>query len=74
MKNYLFYTSEGYTYDSLHNEADNMQILGHGVGKNINEAFNHFKQNQSYLSKQAFNNVMAIQTVGDTILSLQLKE
>ena len=74
MKTYLFYTKEGYTYDNLHNEANNMQILGHADGVDIDEAFNHFKQNQSYISKQAFNNVMAIQTVGDTILSLQFKE
>lgn len=72
MKTYLFYTSDGFTYDNLHNEANNMQILGHGEGTSINEAFNHFKQNQSYIKKQAFSNVMAIQTVGDSILNLEL--
>lgn len=72
MKTYLFYTSEGYTYDSLHNEANNMQILGHGKGVNIDEAFEYFKQNQSYIFKQAFTNVIAIQTVGNSILNLEL--
>lgn len=72
MKTYLFYSSDGFTYDNLHNEANNMQVLGHGEGININEAFSHFKQNQSYIKKQAFNNVMAIQTVGDSILNLKL--
>lgn len=74
MKTYLFYTSDGYTYDNLHNRASNMQVLGHGEGIKIDEAFAHFKQNQSYLSKQAFNNIMAIQTLGDAILDLKIKE
>ena len=72
MKNFLFYTSEGYTYDNLHNEANNMQVLGHGEGNDITEAFNHFKKNQSYILSQAYKNVMAIQIVGNTIFNLEL--
>lgn len=72
MKTYLFYTNDGFTYDNQHKEVNNLQVLGHGEGTNINEAFSHFKQNQSYIFKQAFTNVMAIQTVGDTILNLEL--
>jgi len=72
MKTYLFYTSDGYTYDNLHNRANNIQILGHGEGLNIDEAFSHFKENQSYLSKQAFTNIIAVQTVGDAVLNLEL--
>ena len=72
MKTYLFYTSDGFTYDNLHNDANNMQILGHGEGTSIDEAFSHFKRNQKYKKKQAFNNVMAIQTIGDSILNLKL--
>lgn len=72
MKTYLFYTNDGFTYDNRHNEANNMQVLGHGEGISIDEAFNHFKKNQSYILKQAFTNVMAIQTVGDSILNLEL--
>jgi len=49
-----------------------MQVLGHGEGTSIDEAFSHFKQNQSYISKQAFSNLMAIQTVGNSILNLVL--
>lgn len=72
MKSFLFFTKDGYTYDNLHNEANNMQILGHGDGNNIFEAFSNFKKNQSYIKAQAFTNVMAIQTIGDTIFNLEL--
>lgn len=72
MKNFIFYTSEGFTYDNKHNEANNMQILGHGEGINITEAFESFKEHQSYIKKQAFKNVIAIQTVGNTVFNLEL--
>lgn len=72
MKRYIFYTSDGYTYDNKHQKANNMQILGHGEGSNIDEAFSHFKQHQSYICEQNFTNIMAIQTIGNTILNLKL--
>ncbi len=72
MQNYIFYTSDGYTYDNNYQEANNMQLLGHGEGNDILEAFEHFKVNQSYIHKQGFSNVMALQTVGDAILNLEL--
>ena len=72
MKNFIFYTSEGYTYDNLHKRTNNMQLLGHGEGKTINEAFEYFKEHQSYVKKQAYENVMAIETSGDSILNLKL--
>lgn len=72
MKKYIFYTTDGFTYDNNHDEANNMQILGDGVGKNIDEALEHFKYNQPYIHAQAFKNIMAIQTVGDTILNIKL--
>lgn len=72
MKTYLFYTSDGFTYDKRYKKANNMQVLGHGEGINVYKAFSHFKRNQSYIKKQAFTNVMAIQTVGDSILNLKI--
>ena len=72
MKTYLFYTSDGFTYDSNHQEANNMQILGHAEGNTINEAFEYFKENQSYIKNQAFKNVMGIQTISNTTFNLEL--
>lgn len=72
MKNFIFYTSDGFTYDNNNNEVNNMQVLGHGEGRNIIDAFASFKKNQSYITQQAFPNVMAIETVGDVILNLEL--
>ncbi len=72
MKSFIFYTQEGYTYDNKYHDANNMQLLGHDEGESIIEAFEQFKEHQSYIYKQAFYNVMALQTVGDAILNLEL--
>jgi hypothetical protein len=72
MKQFLFFTSEGFTYDPLNNEIDNMQILGDGRGKNIIEAFKNFKHNQSYLCKFTFKEIIAVEYVGDMISNLEL--
>lgn len=71
-KNFLFFTSEGFTYDSNNKEIQNMQILGDATGKDIFEAFKNFKINQPYLKNFSFKNVMAIQTIGDVIRNLEL--
>lgn len=71
-KNFLFFTSEGFTYDSNNKEIQNMQILGDATGKDILEAFKNFKINQPYLKNFSFKNVMAIQTIGDVIRNLEL--
>lgn len=71
-KSYLFYTSDGFTYDSNHQEANNLQILGHGEGNTVLQAFECFKENQDYIKTQAYKNVMAVQTIGNTIFNLEL--
>lgn len=72
MKNYLFFTNEGFTYDSNNKEIQNMQILGDGFGNDVLQAFSNFKINQPYLKDFSFKNVMAIQTIGDVIRNLEL--
>ncbi|MFY9104474.1 hypothetical protein OZY38_04425 [Aliarcobacter cryaerophilus] len=74
MKNYLFYTQDGFTYDKSHNLTNNMQLFGSAKGKNINEAFENFKEEQSYLLKLDYDKVIAIQTVSSAIINLRLKE
>ncbi|MFW2591567.1 hypothetical protein ACN5PC_06585 [Aliarcobacter butzleri] len=72
MKNYLFFTSEGFTYDPKNKEIQNMQILGDATGNDVLEAFKNFKINQPYLKNFSFTNVMAIQTIDDVLRNLEL--
>lgn len=72
MKNYLFFTSEGFTYGPKNKEIQNMQILGDATGNDVLEAFKNFKINQPYLKNFSFTNVMAIQTIDDVIRNLEL--
>lgn len=72
-KNFLFFTSEGLTFDDNNKKSENMQILGDGFGDDIWEAFKNFKNEQKYLKDFSFKNVMSIQTVGDVIRNLELQ-
>ena len=72
-KNFLFFTSEGFTSDCNNKKIENMQILGDGFGEDIFEAFKNFKNEQAYLKDFTFKNVMAIQTIGDVIRNLELQ-
>ena len=71
-KNFLFFTSDGFTFDGNNKKIENMQILGDGFGEDIFEAFKNFKNEQAYLKDFSFKNVMAIQTIGDVIRNLEL--
>ena len=71
-KNFLFFTSDGFTFDGNNKKIENMQILGDGFGEDIFEAFKNFKNEQAYLKDFTFKNVMAIQTIGDVIRNLEL--
>jgi len=72
MRNFLFFTTEGTTYDPNDKEITNMQILGSQEGEDILEAFKNFKQTHSYLREYAFKEVNAIECVGDFIRNLEL--
>ena len=72
MKSYIFFTQEGFTYDPNRKEIPNLQILWLGDGENIVEAFNNFKEAESYLSEYAFKKVVALEIIGDFIRGLEL--
>ena len=72
-KNFLFFSKDGFTYDKSNKLTNNMQLLGSGMGKNLSEAFNDFKKNQSYLLTFDYENLMAVKTVGKFITNLKLK-
>ncbi|MDD5158103.1 hypothetical protein [Sulfurimonas sp.] len=72
MRNFLFFTTEGYTCDPSNKEITNMQILGSQEGVDILEAFKNFKISHSYLREFAFKDVNAIECIGDFIRNLEL--
>lgn len=72
MKDFIFITDEGFTYDPNNKLIENMQLLGSAQGKDILEAFKNFKQAQSYLSEFAFKEVIAVEFVGDFIRNIEL--
>ena len=72
MRQYLFFTNEGFTYDPNNKKLHSMQILGDASGRDVLEAFKNFKHNQSYLLEYAFKEVTALEYIGDMILHLEL--
>jgi len=61
MKNYIFYTDEGYTQDNNSNYVENCQIIGWAKGKTPIEAFNNLKQECEYLKEISFSEVICQQ-------------
>jgi hypothetical protein len=72
MKEYIFFTDDGYTQDPNHKDIPNMQILGNASGNNVVEAFKNFKHAHTYLSEYSFKNVIALEYIGDFIRHLEL--
>jgi hypothetical protein len=72
LKQFLFFTKEGSTYEPNGTKSQNLQILGDAEGLNILDAFKNLKQNQPYLKSSSYKDVMAIETVGDVIYNLEL--
>jgi hypothetical protein len=64
MKQYIFFTNEGHTYDPNHHPLHTMQLLGSAEGKTVHEAFTTFKREQPYLLDHCFTHVMALEYVG----------
>jgi hypothetical protein len=73
MKEYIFFTTDGFTYDKNHKKITNMQILGSAEGVDILEAFKNFKISHSYLlGDYEFKEVIANEIVGGFIKNLEL--
>ena len=62
MKNYIFYTSEGFTFqpesESIEPDIENCQILGWADGKTPQEAFENLKEENDFLKETNFNEVI----------------
>jgi hypothetical protein len=72
MKEFIFLTTDGYTYDPNNKAISNMQILGSAEGIDILEAFKNFKDTHAYLKNYAFTSVIAQECVGGFIRNLEL--
>jgi len=72
MRNFIFLTMEGFTYDSNNKAIQNMQVLGSSTGYNIQEALKTFKYHQSYLNQFTFKDVIGLEYIGDFIHHLEL--
>lgn len=72
MKEFIFFTTEGFTFDPNNKPINNMQILGSAVGSNILEAFKTFKITHSYLQEYSYKDVTAMECAGDFIRNLEL--
>ncbi len=72
MKEFIFFTTEGFTFDPDNKQITNMQVLGSAEGSDILEAFKNFKQTHSYLKQYAFKSITAQECIGSLIRNLEL--
>lgn len=61
MKNYIFLTSEGYTYqsnsESTEPDIENLQVIGISEGNNSNMAFENLINNNENLLETTFDKI-----------------
>lgn len=67
MKKYLFYTTDGFTQDASLQETENCQLLGIGLGNNIEQAFDDFLNENDYIHQQDYEKIMAYEVIGNPI-------
>lgn len=77
MKKYIFYTTEGFTFqpnsESDMPDVENCQILGWGKGNTSEEAFNDFKKENKLLEKSSFDEVICQELKSDKVFYFSLK-
>ncbi|OQY38144.1 MAG: hypothetical protein B6226_04050 [Candidatus Cloacimonetes bacterium 4572_65] len=70
MKRYIFITIEGTTFqphsDSVIPDVENSQVIGFAEGIDADEAFSTLLNDNSYLQKSSFNEVIAYQLSDDS--------
>ena len=69
MKNYIFLTSEGYTYqpdlESAEPDIDNLQVMGVSEGNNSKMAFEKLIENNEYLLETTFDEIFCYELSPD---------
>lgn len=66
MKHYIFYTSDGDTYDNSGKEIENCQVVGWEKGKNPKEAFCVLIKNNPFLKDFDFETCVCQEIIGKT--------
>ena len=65
MKDFIFITFEGYTFQPNSNsdipDIENMQVIGFSKGLNSKEAFENLKIKSSYLKETNFNEIISME-------------
>jgi len=65
MKNYIFVTSEGHTYqpgsESSEPDIENLQVIGFAGGNSPEEAAGNLLKESTYLNQTTFNKVTAME-------------
>jgi hypothetical protein len=78
VRNYIFYTTEGFTYlpDSRSDmpDVENCQVLGWGSGINAEDAFSDFKKQNHWLKNSKFNEVICVELKGEKTYNFNLKK
>lgn len=69
MKNFMFYTNDGFTQDIDGKDIENCQILGWGRGLDLDTATEDFNKNHSYLKDYKYENVISIEVTLENWLS-----
>ena len=63
MKNYIFVTTEGYTYqpnsESVDPDIENLQVIGFANGNNPKQAFQKLLKESNYLLETSFDEVVS---------------
>ncbi|MBU2043676.1 MAG: hypothetical protein KJ619_00380 [Candidatus Omnitrophica bacterium] len=63
MKNYIFISAEGYTYqpgsESIQPDIENLQVIGFAKGNNSKNAFRKLVQENGYLAETSFDEIIS---------------
>ena len=77
VKNFIFYTNEGFTFQPGSEEdlpeVENCQVLGWGRGRSSEEAFKKFKDESRWLRKLKFSQVIGSELKDERRYYFELK-
>ena len=73
MRNYIFYTGEGYTMSPNNLQIENCQVLGWSQGENEQQAFNAFVKENKFLKKYKYKQIVCQEIMKDKIFNMSLE-
>ncbi|MFA7208977.1 MAG: hypothetical protein WC120_01705 [Parcubacteria group bacterium] len=78
IRNFIFYTTEGYTFqpdsESDMSDVENCQVLGWGKGNVAEEAFDNFKEESAWLKDMEFDEVIGVELKDEKTYHFNLKD